>query len=156
MSGIKRSPKRLLVGGAAILVLVVVVLSVSAYSFRKSAPPSRSGVFHGMKDCSMNTGRPGGYCTVTASSLDAIKVGSKVVYLEAAGAKALDSDVVLYVAPGNVANGHCYFPFPIGPGRCTFSGGRGSLTGFHATFTVKPDPTIQHQADWDGPYSFSP
>jgi hypothetical protein len=86
----------------------------------------------------------------------AIEVGSKVVYLQAAGATALDSDVVLDPpGPGNnTAFGHCRLDFVTRVGLCTFSGGTGKFTHFEARAVVS-DLGARNWA-WDGPYSLSP
>jgi hypothetical protein len=39
---------------------------------------------------------PGGFCTITESNLEQIKVGSTVVYQQAAGLTSLDSDVIIH------------------------------------------------------------
>jgi hypothetical protein len=44
----------------------------------------RSGVLHVTKQCLEYTGLPGGFCTITASDLEQIEVGSKVIYASAA------------------------------------------------------------------------
>jgi hypothetical protein len=73
---------------------------VASASVLASSP--RSGALHVTKECSQYTGKPGSFCTITSSNLKAIKVGSKVVYAQAAGAASLNSDVVLdVVGPGN-------------------------------------------------------
>ena len=88
--------------------------------------------------------------------MKAIEVGSKVVYLQAAGATALDSDVVLDPpGPGNnTAFGHCRLDFVTRVGLCTFSGGTGKFTHFQARAVVS-DLGARNWA-WDGPYSLSP
>src|SRR5262245_48315411 len=79
----------------------------------------RSGDFHVEKDCPKDTymGQAGDFCTITSSTLDAIEVGSKVVYAQAADfvsiPPSLNSDVVLEL-PGaghNTAFGHCQLNF---------------------------------------------
>jgi hypothetical protein len=147
LSGLRRSPQWLLVTAATIFALTALAPSVS------SASP-RSGDLHVTKECSAYTGLADSFCTIKSSNLGTIKVGSRVVYLEAAGATALDSDVVLVVGPGNFAIGHCNLPFPAGPGLCTFSGGIGKFTHFHARVVVTPDSNIPSGWYWDGTYSF--
>jgi hypothetical protein len=110
------------------------------------------------KECSEYTGLAGSFCTITSSNLNDIEVGSKVVYATAAGAASLDSDVVLDLpGPGNnTAFGHCRLEFATatGVGLCTFSGGTGKFTHFHATANVSylGGPNWA----WDGTYRFSP
>ena len=121
-----------------------------------AALSERSGDLHVTKNCSENTGQPGSFCTITSSNVKAIEVGSKVVYLQAAGATALDSDVVLDPpGPGNnTAFGHCRLDFVTRVGLCTFSGGTGKFTHFEARAVVS-DLGARNWA-WDGPYSLSP
>lgn len=120
------------------------------------AASRRNGPLHVTKECSAYTGAAGSFCTITSSNLDAIKVGSRVVYASAAGPGSLDSNVVLDLpGPGNNrAAGHCALAFATGLGLCTFSGGTGTFTFFHATANVSylggPDWA------WDGTYTFSP
>ena len=59
---------------------------------------ARSGDLHVTKNCTENTGQPGSFCTITSSNVKAIEVGSRIVYLKAAGATVLDSDIVLDLA----------------------------------------------------------
>jgi hypothetical protein len=97
-------------------------------------------------------------CTITSSNVKEIEVGSKVVYAQAANFStlSLDSDVVLDLpGPGNnTASGHCHLNLVTGIGLCTFSGGTGKFTHFHASANVSylggPDYA------WDGTYSFDP
>lgn len=157
MSGITRSPKRLLLVAAAILAAAAVVLLLSASTFGKAAAPaSRSQALHLTKECSQYTGKPNSFCTINSSNLAAIKVGSRIVVLQAIGTSTLDSDVILVVGPGNYATGHCKLPLPAGPGLCTLSGGKGSFAGFHAQAAVTPDSNIAHGWYLDGTYRFDP
>ena len=101
---------------------------------------------------------PGQFCTITSSNVDAIEVGSRVIYLTARGPAGLDSDVILEPpGPGNNrAFGHCTLIAPVR--LCTFSGGTGKFTHFQATATVSlplggpGGPNFS----WTGTYSFSP
>jgi hypothetical protein len=119
-----------------------------------SAPSERSGALHVTKECSQYTGQADSFCTIVSSNLSAIAAGSRVVYLEAPGATALDSDIVLVVGPGNYALGHVYLPFPAGPGLVTLSGGTGSFAEFHARVVVTPDSAIAQGWFWNGKYDF--
>jgi hypothetical protein len=122
-----------------------------------SFPPS--GELHVTKECSTWAGRAGDVCTITSSNLDAIEVGSRVVYAQAAnfGTFTLDSDVVLDPpGPGNnTASGHCHLNLVTGIGLCTFSGGTGKFTFFNASVDVSP-PSDGVNWHWDGTYSFNP
>ena len=70
---------------------------------------------------------------------------------------SLDSDVVLDLpGPGNnTASGHCHLNLVTGIGLCTFSGGTGKFTQFHASANVSP-PAAELNLAWDGTYSFNP
>ncbi|MBA2302256.1 MAG: hypothetical protein H0W08_06435 [Acidobacteria bacterium] len=121
-----------------------------------SAASPRSGALHLTKECSAYTFLAGSYCTITSSNVKAIEVGSRIVYAQAAGATSLDSDVILDLpGPGNnTAFGHCALDFATGVGLCTFSGGTGKFTWFHASADVSylGGPNWR----WEGTYSFSP
>ena len=135
--------------------------AVSSSLFSASFP--RTGALHVTKKCPPETyvGQAGGFCTITSSNLDAIEVGSRVVYAQAAdflsSPPSLDSDVVLEPpGPGNnKAFGHCHLNLATGLGRCTFSGGTGKFTHFDASVDVSP-PSDGVNWHWDGTYSFSP
>jgi hypothetical protein len=134
----------------------------SAVGSRLSASFPRSGEFHVEKDCPPETyaGQAGGFCTFTSSNLTEIEVGSKVTYAQAADfvntPPSLDSDVVLDLpGPGNnKVFGHCYLDFSTYSGRCTFSGGTGKFTHFHAS--AKVSYLAGTTFAWDGTYSFDP
>jgi hypothetical protein len=118
-----------------------------------SASP-RSGDLHVTKECSGFTGGAGSFCTITSSNVKAIEVGSRILYLQPDQLFApLGSDVVLDPpGPGNnTAFGHCSLAL----GVCTFSGGTGKFTGFHASVDVShnDDYSLWY---WEGTYSFSP
>ena len=119
-----------------------------------SAP--RSGDFHVTKECSEDSGLAGAFCTITSSNVKAIEKGSRVIYLQAPGATSLDSDVVLDTpGPGNNrAFGHCALNFLTLTGLCTFDGGTGKFTGFHASAAVSHLGGFDWA--WDGTFSFNP
>jgi hypothetical protein len=135
-----------------IAVLVAAGITAAASSAGSTGSSWQSGALHVTKECSEYTGLADSFCTITSSSLNAIKVGSRVVYLQAAGASSLDSDVVLVVGPGSYALGHVTLDFTTGLGQVTFSGGRGRFTSFHA----KADVSAQGGPNWawDGKYHF--
>jgi hypothetical protein len=125
-----------------------------------SSVSPRSGDLHVTKDCPPHDyqGRAGDFCTIISSNVDAIEVGSRVVYAQALdfSTYTLNSDVVLDLPePGNnFASGHCHLDLMTGVGLCTFSGGNGKFTQFHASANVSyVGGTIYA---WDGTYSFSP
>jgi hypothetical protein len=115
---------------------------------------TRTGELHVTKECSAYKGLANDFCTITASNIDEIGAGSKVVYAGAAGGGKLDSDLVLKAGPGNTANGHVTLDLETGTGRLTFSGGTGTLAGFAGRADVSADAAgLWH---WQGTYSFSP
>jgi hypothetical protein len=115
---------------------------------------TRTGDLHVTKECSAYKGGAGEYCTITASNIDEIGAGSRVVYAEAAAAGSLDSDIVIEAGPGNTAKGHVTLDLPNATGRLTFSGGTGTLAGFAGSADVSADAAgLWH---WEGTYSLSP
>jgi hypothetical protein len=102
-------------------------------------------------------GQADDHCTVIASDLKAIEIGTTFVYQQAVVNGVLDSDIVLDPpGPGNnQAFGHCRLELATGLGQCTFSGGTGKFTWFHASVDVShsPDYSLWY---WEGTYSFSP
>ena len=119
------------------------------------SPSQRHGALHLTKDCTGYQGQVDGHCTITSSNLKAIPAGSRVVYLQAAGASSLDSDIVLVVGPGNIAIGHVTLDFATGSGTVTISGGTGQFTSsFHAQVAVSSLGGTSWA--WDGTYSFDP
>ena len=153
MAGCKPSPKRFLVLAGA-LSLAALALCVSAAS-SQSRGPRATKPLHATKDCSGFTGVVGGYCTIRSSNVKALKVGSKIFYLQPGGKTALNSDTAIYAGPGNIAAGHCLLRFATGVGLCTISDGTGTLAGFHARVRVTHDSSISDLWHWDGTYSFS-
>jgi hypothetical protein len=113
---------------------------------------ARSGDLHVTKECSEYAGGAGDFCTITASNLEEISPGSKVIYAEAAGKGTLDTDVVLDAGSGNTARGHVILDLEANKGTATFSGGTGTFAGFdaHADITADADG-LWH---WAGTYSF--
>lgn len=129
---------------AALFVAAVVVPTAVA-----SHP--RSGELHATKNCErFNTDS---YCAITSSNLPQIEVGSRVNYLQPALVATPEGSDVVLDPPGpgnNVAYGNC----SLAVGHCTFWGGTGKFTHFHASITV----SYLRGANWawDGTYSFSP
>ncbi len=141
---------------AVAMVAAFVAMTLSLSPGVASATP-RSGELHVTKECSEYDFTAGSFCTITSSNIEAIAVGSKVVYASAFGDPAagfLDSDITLVVGPGNTALGHVFVDGSTGTGPGTLSGGTGKFTHFHASFAISVDSTgVWH---WDGTYSFSP
>ncbi len=138
----------LLVAGATILALAALAPAVAA--------SPRSGDLHVTKSCATYTGAANDYCTITSSNLNAIKVGSRVVYLQAADfvSLTLDSAIVIDGPGNNNAFGHVVLNLATGLGTVTLSGGTGVFTGFHASVAVSP--LGGGSFEWDGTYGFSP
>jgi hypothetical protein len=142
--------------GKAILGLLLAILATGALAATSSAATSasapRRGALHLTKECSEYTGEADSFCTITSSNVKAIKVGSRIVYLQAAGSTSLDSDIVLVVGPGNYALGHVTLDFRTGKGEATIWGGIGHFKCFQAKAAVSalggPDWA------WDGKYRF--
>ena len=128
--------------------------SASAAPSVLAATTPRSGDLLVTKDCKDYTGAAGSFCTITSSNLKALEAGSRVVYSQAAGATALDSEVVIHVGPGNTVFGRCRLEFATGLGQCTFTGGTGKFQWFHATEDVSYLGGTNW--GWDGSYYFSP
>ena len=140
---------------AAIAVALLVSSTAPAGVRSQTGNSPRSGALHATKECSQYNGQAGSFCTITSSNLNAIDVGSKVIYAQPAGAAGLDSDVVLYTGPGNSAFGHVTLSFATLSGVVTFSGGTGQFSGFEASVIVTYNPTTNLWY-WDGTYSFNP
>jgi hypothetical protein len=108
------------------------------------------------KECSQYTRLAGGFCTITSSNIDAIEVGTRVVYALASGPTVLNTDVTLDPpGPGNnAAFGHVVLDLAARRGVVTISGGTGKFTWLEASAVVSHlgGPNWA----WDGTYSFSP
>jgi hypothetical protein len=154
MSSRTRLPKGALGLVAGIVLLVVLGSSMSAASSGNQALGGTKP-FHATKDCSGFSGLVGAYCTIRSSNVKALKVGSKIFYVQEAGKTALDSDTVIYVKRGTVTTGHCYLGHATGVGLCTMSDGTGTLAGFRLRVRVRASSTIPALFHWDGTYSFN-
>jgi hypothetical protein len=127
-----------------------------APSLAASAP--RSGAFQLTKECSTYSGHAGDHCTVIASDLKAIEVGTRFVYAQPVVNGVLDSSIVLDPpGPGNnKASGHCRLDLTTGLGLCTFSGGTGKFTWFQGSADVSCPAVAAPNCAVEGTYSFSP
>ena len=152
MAGRTGVPTGVLVVAAGFCTLAALVFFVSSAASQNG--PRVTKAFHATKDCSGFTGLVGAYCTIRSSNVKALKVGSKIFYVQVASKTALDSDIVIYVGPGTVATGHCLLRFAAGAGLCTISDGTGALAGFHARVRVTADSSIPKLWHLDGTYSF--
>jgi hypothetical protein len=104
------------------------------------------------KECSKFTGKPGDYCTITASNFGAVPVGARVIYYgPVIGPVILASAILIDAGDGNTAIGSCNVNLPKSAGTCTFWAGSGTLAGFQAIVTL----TIDNKGlfHWDGGYS---
>jgi hypothetical protein len=130
-----------LVAGVAALMLSLTMVAAPV-----SASSARNGQLHATKDCSTYTGLAGDHCTITASNLAEVTIGSPIFYDQAAGIPTglLDSNVVLDAGNGNRATGL---------GLCTFSDGTGQLAGFTARVNVSCSGIL---CALDGTYRFKP
>jgi hypothetical protein len=141
---------------ATLGVLLAAVLA-GAFAVPGSASP-RSGALHVTKNCSHYTGAAGSFCTITSSNLNAIKVGSRVVYASAVGDTTpgvLDSDLVIDGPGNNNAFGHVVLDLSTLSGVVTLSGGTGRFTHLHGGPITVACPAYP-DCSWDGPYDFSP
>ena len=86
--------------------------------------------------------------------MKAIKVGSKIFYLQADTKTGTDSDIVIYVGRGTMATGHCFIQNKVVAGLCTVSDGTGALAGFHFRARVTADRMVPNLWHWDGTYGF--
>jgi hypothetical protein len=142
--------------GPATAVALLAALAFSGTAASSQSQPSRgTKAFHATKDCSGFTGLVGAYCTIRSSNVKALKVGSKIFYVQEAGKTALDSDTIIYVERGSVATGHCFLRHATGVGLCTISDGTGTLAGFRFRVRVAADTSVPGLYHWDGTYSFS-
>jgi hypothetical protein len=135
--------------------VVALALALSTGSASVAASSEGSKPLRLIKECPEYTGQAGDFCTITASSLRRIPIGSRFLYSQAAGVPEglLDSNVVLDAGDGNRAVGRCTLELASQIGLCTFSDGLGTLVGFHARLNVYcPGDGIV--CDVRGTYSF--
>ena len=146
----------------AIFGLLLAVVMVAAFATAGAATGSpRSGQLHVEKECSEFSGLPGGFCTITASNLNAIDVGMKVIYTNPHVVGTLLISNLYVDGPGNNdANGYVELAIPpdlnAWNGHLTFSGGTGRFRGFHAVDVFVDCRPAGSPCTWDGPYSFTP
>ena len=136
-----------------LLALAAAGIVASIGSARAAHATPRSGALHVTKECSEYHGKVGEFCTITASNIEQIRRGMRVVYFQAMTPSGLDSDLVLAAVQGHsAAYGHVVLSSTTS--HITFSGGTGAFTGFQADATVSQDARgLWH---WDGTYSFTP
>ncbi len=142
-----RSVRSLLMAGAAIL-------AVSACTATPSADAHKA--FHLDKTCVAGVG--GTTCTIVASDLDAIPVGTLIKYTLIGDGSTLQKNATFTTANGS-ASGFCDFNHDRKPlaAQCTFLSGTGALKGFHLVADVtltgdgKSPDSVWH---WNGTYWF--
>ena len=142
---------RVLVAAASLAAIAAAILAVAASAQPGQRPNHRVQPFHLEKNCDYYFGGIGDYCTVSTTNLSALS-GGTIFYVQAAGETALDSDIAIYAGSGNTATGHCFLPFPTGPGHCEIVGGTGTLEGLHASVVVTY--ISGNNWAWDGTYRF--
>lgn len=154
-----------------LIAVLVVAASIAAASAQTTAlAPSvsafspQSGELHLTKSCPQNVPAIIGgvaYCMITASNLDAIPVGTAIVYASANNVPVsgwLNSNVILAAGDRNTAYGHVDLNLLTHQGVVTIWGGTGNLTRFRAgpiavaCSPINGVPTCS----WDGPYTFLP
>ena len=153
MIGRPRWPASVLIVVAAVFSFAAVVLSASAASSQNRSFRTAKAL-HVTKDCSGFTGLVGAFCTIRSSNVKALRVGSRIFYLQVASQTELNSDMAIYAGPGDIAAGHCLLHFATGVGLCTISDGTGTLAGLRARIRVTADSSIPSLWHWDGTYSF--
>lgn len=109
-----------------------------------------AGELHMTKECPEYTGQPGSFCTITSSNIEAIPVGSKVVYASAAGDRTIDSDITVMFGDEELVSGHVVYDLITSAGTLTLTGATGVLAGFHADIVVTAIGEVSH---WDGTYT---
>ena len=143
-----RSIHRIVVVAGTIAALTA-ALSVSVPSALASSRHTLTIV----KNCSGTmTGKVGEFCTVTASNVKAIPVGTKVVYTGPVVSSAvfLSSNVTIKASATSTATGYCMVDLHTGVGMCTFWKGTGKLAGFHAVIHGSSESATAYH--WDGFY----
>lgn len=133
---------------AALVTAAILVPSAVA-----TASDPRSGDLHATKNCVGFTGNAGSHCLITSSNLPQIEVDSRIDYLQPALLLTPSGSDVVLDPPGpgnNMAFGNC----SLAVGRCTFWGGTGKFTHFHASIVVTHLSGFDWA--WNGTYSFSP
>ena len=143
--------------------LTVLAISLITGAIPASAQNGRSGQVHIVKDCGSFSGVPGNsFCTIVSSNLNELPTGSQIYYDQVTGGPAagmgfVDSNIFVYVKPGQWAVGRCTIGYDGNPGVCTLLDGAGALAHITArvVVTYKPGGDGALYA-WDGPYTFNP
>jgi len=134
--------------------LVVVAASILAVSACTAAPSAAAHkAFKLDKTCVVDVG-----CTIVASDIDAIPVGTLVKYAVIGDGSTLQQNATFAVGNSS-ASGFCDFNHDGKPlaAQCTFLSGTGTLKGFHLIADVtltgdgKGPDSVWH---WNGTYWF--
>jgi hypothetical protein len=138
-----------------VILVSTAVLAGGLLGISPASASPRAGELHVTKECSQYHGKVGEFCTITSSNIEAIKVGARVVYLQAMSADgSLDSDVVISRGHGSKLFGHVTLNATTM--TITFSGGTGPFTRFagKAAVSVTDPGTAKELWHWDGVYQF--
>ena len=145
--------------------LTLLAVSMISRANPALAQNGRNGQIHIVKDCRAPgaSGVPGNaFCAIVSSNLDVLPVGSRIYYDQIsggpdAGPGYLDSNIFVYVKPGQWAVGRCTIGYDGNPGVCILLDGAGALAHITArvVVTYKPGGDGALYA-WDGPYTFNP
>jgi hypothetical protein len=138
----------------SIRILVLVACLVTGLAAAEPAVAPNPTDIHLVKDCSTYTGETPSLCTISASDMAALPIGTKVWYQGPVLTNNyfLSSNVLLDAGNGSTATGYCIFDARAteSAGLCTFWQGTGSLAGFTAILHVSIDDVgLWHQ---DGIY----
>ena len=139
--------------GLLLAAIAAGVLAVASSAENARSTP-RGGDLHVTKNCDGYSGLAGQHCTITSSSLPAIKPDSKVIYASAADPirGQLNSDLIIDGPGNNDAYGHVVLDLGTFTGTVTLSGGTGKFRRFHARVAVTPLGWPNFA--WDGTYAF--
>ena len=148
-----------MIGIKSIVGLLLATVAAGALAVASSAENARSsprsGELRVTKECGSYSGLAGQHCTITSSSLSAIKPGSKVIYASDAGDPIpgqLNSDLIIDGPGNNDAYGHVVLDLTTFTGIVTLSGGTGQFRGLDARVAVTPLGWPNFA--WDGNYTF--
>ncbi|MGH2484062.1 MAG: hypothetical protein ACRDE9_06375 [Candidatus Limnocylindria bacterium] len=137
-------------GLAVVIATVLTVMGCAASPAADEPKPFRLD-----KTCLPDVG-----CTIVASDLDAIPVGTVITYTPIGDGSIRQQNATFVVENGS-ASGFCDFNHDGKPlaAQCTFLSGTGELTGFHlvADVTITGDPNSQDPPavwHWEGTYWF--
>jgi hypothetical protein len=125
----------------AVAVSVVTLAIMGSTTYGASPNPDAWSPISLAQECSTFGGQVGDHCSITASDLEQIPVGSLAIYYgPVLGPAIISSSVVLDAGNGNTASGYCNVDLSGAPaGMCAFVAGSGSLAGFQSILQVTVD-----------------